>query len=39
MHKQYFSQLGLSELNKGVYRRGEWLGDGPTDTSINPHNN
>ena len=39
MQAQAFKTLGLSELNKGVYRRGEWVGSGPLDTSVNPHNN
>lgn len=33
-------ELGLSSgVNKGCYRRGEWVGDGLLDTSTNPHNN
>jgi hypothetical protein len=35
----FYKELGLTELNKGCYRRGEWVGDGPIETSLNPHNN
>lgn len=36
--KSVFTELGLvSGVNKGVYRRGEWVGDGPVDDSYNPH--
>jgi aldehyde dehydrogenase family 7 protein A1 len=35
-----FKELGLvSGVNKGCYRRGEWVGDGPLDSSHFPHNN
>ena len=35
----FLKTLGLSEVNFGVYRRGEWVGNGPEFTSVNPHNN
>lgn len=36
----FLKELGLSSgVNKGCYRRGEWVGDGPIDVSTNPHNN
>ena len=39
-HKYPFLQeLGLSELNFGVYRAGEWVGHGPEFTAVSPHDN
>mmetsp|Transcript_13279 Transcript_13279/g.13077 ORF Transcript_13279/g.13077 Transcript_13279/m.13077 type:complete len:236 (-) Transcript_13279:867-1574(-) len=35
----FLQELGLKEENHGVYRKGEWVGNGPTFTSVNPHNN
>lgn len=35
----FFKELGLTDNNKGCYRRGEWVGDGPEHVSYNPHNN
>jgi len=35
----FLAELGLSEMNAGCYRRGEWVSRGKTVTSINPHNN
>ena len=39
MQTDFMKELGLVRgVNKGCYRRGEWVGDGPQDLSINPHN-
>jgi len=35
----FLAELGLTEMNLGCYRRGEWVGNGDPTTSINPHNN
>lgn len=35
----FLKELGLEEVNHGVYRRGEWVGNGPEYTALNPHNN
>ena len=35
----FLRDLGLSEENLGCYRRGEWVGSGPVQTTVNPHNN
>ena len=35
----FLRELGLSELNMGCYRRGEWVGNGNETVSLNPHNN
>jgi aldehyde dehydrogenase family 7 protein A1 len=36
----FLKELGFTgQVNKGCYRRGEWVGDGPVDVSINPHDN
>jgi aldehyde dehydrogenase family 7 protein A1 len=35
----FLKELGLEEINYGVYRDGEWVGNGPEYTSVNPHNN
>ena len=35
----FLKELGLSEINNGVYRRGEWVGNGPDFVSTSPHTN
>ena len=35
----FLKELGLSEVNAGCYRNGEWVGDGPEQVAINPHDN
>lgn len=35
----FLKELGLSETNNGVYRRGVWGGSGEEYISNNPHNN
>ena len=35
----FLKELGLEELNLGVFHSGEWVGNGPLYTSVNPHNN
>jgi acyl-CoA reductase-like NAD-dependent aldehyde dehydrogenase len=37
----FLAELGLRKeiVNKGCYRKGEWVGNGPVDSSHNPHNN
>lgn len=35
----FLKELGLSEVNYGCYRNGEWVGSGEEYVSINPHNN
>lgn len=35
----FLAELGLSESNPGVYRRGEWVGSGSLYTAVNPHDN
>jgi acyl-CoA reductase-like NAD-dependent aldehyde dehydrogenase len=35
----FLKELGLSEVNNGVYRNGEWVGNGKEYTCVNPHNN
>jgi aldehyde dehydrogenase family 7 protein A1 len=35
----FLKELGIEEVNLGVYRNGEWVGNGPEYTAINPHNN
>ena len=35
----FLKELGLSEVNYGCYRNGEWVGGDEIWTSINPHNN
>ena len=35
----FLADLGLSALNMGCYRRGEWVGRGDEQVSLNPHNN
>jgi aldehyde dehydrogenase family 7 protein A1 len=34
----FLAELGLDELNNGVYKRGEWSGNGPLFTSVSPYN-
>jgi aldehyde dehydrogenase family 7 protein A1 len=33
----FLKELGLSEMNNGCYRNGEWVGNGGQVTSLNPH--
>lgn len=35
----FLKELGLEEVNLGVYHSGTWAGNGPEFTSVNPHNN
>ena len=37
----FLKELGISadSVQKGVYRRGQWVGDGPIDKSFNPQDN
>lgn len=35
----FLKELGLTEVNHGCYRGGEWLGTGPELTAINPTTN
>lgn len=35
----FLKELGLEETNYGVYRRGEWVGNGPDFLAVCPHNN
>lgn len=35
----FLKELGLEEDNFGVYRNGEWCGNGDQWVSVNPHNN
>jgi aldehyde dehydrogenase family 7 protein A1 len=35
----FLKELGFTECNFGVYRKGEWVGNGPEYVSVNPHNN
>jgi aldehyde dehydrogenase family 7 protein A1 len=35
----FLKDLGLSEVNPGCYRNGEWVAHGDEVISINPHNN
>jgi hypothetical protein len=35
----FLKELGLTEINPGVYRNGEWVGDGPEEIAYNPHDN
>lgn len=32
----FLKELGLSDTNKGCYRRGEWVGNGQVVQSVNP---
>ena len=34
----FLSELGITELNHGVYSNGKWKGDGEAITSYNPSN-
>jgi hypothetical protein len=40
-HSQYpfLKELGIGEVNGGVYRNGEWTGNGADYIAVNPHNN
>lgn len=35
----FLAELGLSEVNNGCYRAGEWVGNGEEYTCVNPTNN
>ena len=37
----FLAELGLSDVNKGCYRRGEWVAGagGLEQVTVNPHNN
>ncbi len=35
----FLKELGLQEVNYGVYRAGEWVGNGPEYTALSPHDN
>jgi hypothetical protein len=35
----FLKELGLSEVNNGCYRDGEWVGNGGEYVAVNPHNN
>ncbi len=35
----FLKELGIEEVNFGVYRSGEWVGHGPQYTAVNPHDN
>ncbi len=35
----FLKELGIEEVNFGVYRAGEWVGHGPHYTAVNPHDN
>lgn len=35
----FLKELGLEEINLGVYHSGQWMGNGPEFVSVNPHNN
>ena len=35
----FLKELGLEEVNNGVYHSGAWVGSGPEYTSVNPHDN
>ncbi len=35
----FLKELGLSELNQGSYRNGQWKGSGVEYTAVNPSNN
>jgi aldehyde dehydrogenase family 7 protein A1 len=37
-HK-FLESLGISEVNMGVYRNGEWVGSGPEYIAVSPHDN
>jgi hypothetical protein len=34
----FLKELGLEEVNYGVYHSGKWVGNGPEFTMTNPHN-
>jgi aldehyde dehydrogenase family 7 protein A1 len=35
----FLAELGIQADNLGVYKRGQWVGNGPTHTAVNPHDN
>jgi aldehyde dehydrogenase family 7 protein A1 len=35
----FLAELGIKADNAGSYKRGEWVGNGPTFTCVNPHDN
>ena len=35
----FLAELGLTELNLGVYHSGEWTAHGAEYTAMNPHDN
>jgi hypothetical protein len=35
----FLKELGLAEENLGVYRNGEWVGNGPDFVAVSPHDN
>lgn len=35
----FLKDLGLSEVNSGCYRSGQWVGDGPDEVVYSPHDN
>ena len=35
----FLKELCLEEVNLGVYRAGEWVGNGPEFTAVSPHDN
>lgn len=35
----FLEELGLEEVNLGVYHSGKWTGSGPEYVAVNPHNN
>jgi aldehyde dehydrogenase family 7 protein A1 len=35
----FLKELGIGAMNHGVYRNGEWCGNGGVVTSVNPHDN
>ena len=35
----FLKELGLSEVNNGCYRNGEWVANGQEYVAVNPHNN
>jgi hypothetical protein len=38
-HFPFLKDLGLSEVNNGCYRNGEWVGNGGEFTAVNPSTN
>ena len=35
----FLGKLGITDMNKGCYRNGEWVGNGKEYTSLNPNDN